>query len=114
MSSLPHLPQLDSFSEASLMAAALTVVTFILICPRFSPPSCPAKAGHPVVAECRCLAFTGWPACAGDDGLCVARARDLQIHLVAALEHQDLARLVGGRDLQAQPLDDLARLGDLL
>src|SRR6185503_601590 len=37
-----------------------------------------------------------------------------EIHLVAALEHQDLARLVGRRDLQPQPLDDLARLGDLL
>ena len=34
----------------------------------------------------------------------------LKRHLVAALEHEDLARLVGRRDLEAEPLDDLARL----
>src|SRR5256885_3043173 len=37
-----------------------------------------------------------------------------EIHLVAALEHQDFARLIGRRDLEAEALDDLTRLGDLL
>src|ERR1044072_9212064 len=36
-----------------------------------------------------------------------------ETHLAAALEHQDLARLVRGGDLQSQPLDDLPHLGDL-
>src|SRR3954454_3625880 len=38
----------------------------------------------------------------------------LEIHPVAALELQDLAGLVRGRDLEAEALDDLARLHDLL
>src|SRR5947207_8097598 len=36
-----------------------------------------------------------------------------KIHPVPALEHQDFARLIRRRDFQSQPLDDLARLGDL-
>ena len=35
-------------------------------------------------------------------------------HLVAALQVQDAARFVRGGDLEAEALDDLARLADLL
>src|SRR4029079_5018245 len=40
--------------------------------------------------------------------------RASEIHLVAALERQDFARLVGRGDFEAEALDDLAHLGDLL
>src|SRR3954471_8845828 len=42
-----------------------------------------------------------------------AAVRRSKIHAVAALELQDLAGLVRGRDLEAEALDDLARLHDL-
>src|SRR3974390_2254299 len=38
----------------------------------------------------------------------------LEIHLVAALKRQDLARFIGRGDFEAEALDDLAHLGDLL
>src|SRR5215472_12360195 len=37
--------------------------------------------------------------------------KDSEIHLVRPLEREDLARIVRGRDLQAEALDDLPRLG---
>src|SRR4029450_864428 len=41
-------------------------------------------------------------------------SRRSKCHLVAALEREDFARLVRGRDVKAEPFQDLSHLGDLL
>src|ERR1043166_4678501 len=100
MSSLPQRPQLESFCEASLMAAALTVM---VIGSAFPPVVIPGRRG---AASPESIA-TMFSAQSTALGLWVpgsARSRGpgttaSEIHLVAALEHQDLARLVGRRDL---------------
>ena len=58
----------------------------------------------------------GWAYGYGSRAPRFARPRDdgSEIHLVAALEREDFARVVGRRDLQSQPFEDLPHLGDLL
>src|SRR6185295_18415839 len=43
-----------------------------------------------------------------------ARARTSERDLVAALEREDLARLIGRGDLAAEPFENLAHIPDLL
>src|SRR5215208_1998991 len=50
----------------------------------------------------------------GDDDREVCAHLALKLHAVAAFEGQDFARLVGAGDFEAEPLDDLAHLRDLL
>src|SRR3954470_12964615 len=98
MSSLPQRPQLESFCEASLMAAALTVM-FIFLFLIFSSviPAERSESRDP-------SRKSRWPR----NGSRLASLRcasgmtgALEIHLVAALEREDLARIIRCGDLQA-------------
>src|SRR5262249_49749066 len=86
------------------------------------PSSCPRKRAssiHGFGNEARsCLArnavVTGSPACAGDDSRVCCCAMRSKLHAVGAFEAEDRARLLRGRDLVAELLDQAPHLGDLL
>src|SRR5438477_4926444 len=93
MSSLPQRPQFESFCEASLMAAALTVMFIFSPC---HPGRAKREPGSITTALTILLSLFLWvPGLRSVAGT----TSNLEIHPVAALEHQDLARLVGRRDL---------------
>src|SRR4051812_47914100 len=111
MSSLPQRPQLESFADASLMAAALTVMFISIFSSHilslsFRPRE--ARAGIHLSFRAGGAMVPGLAALARDD------SRALEIHLVAALEREDLARIIRRGDLEPQSFQDLAHLRDLL